>query len=212
MAVASGPGTDLGGMMPQHLAAMKGQALCLKPLLGAGVDPRKPASSGRTALHFCIKSWAMNRHHRSDVSGGSPDPDFSLTFKILIEAGAAACMAQSCKSSGIETPLHLVAFHWGGNKQSESSHSKCIDIAEHLLDADASSLNALARKGGSPLHWAVNGRNFKMVEYLLEKRADPLIQNDAGRSVLELPVLRQWVSESTFGLQACEILKSSIEA
>merc|ERR1711924_457277 len=98
-------------------------------------------------------------------------------FGMLMQAGSAAEPVITRSKDNLETPLHAAAFHWGG-----AEPTLAREIAIKLLEARAA-LEARGPAGGTPLHMAVNGRNWALVSLLLERRADPSIRNDAGRSV-----------------------------
>ena len=170
----------LGGVTALHLAALSGYAGCVTALLQASADPNACAESGFCALQLCVKKWHM-RHQSQRTGRASQDIDFEGVFDALVASGARDILPEY-----METSLHAVAFHWGSVHPSHTKH-----IGHRLVNEAESSLGALGPKGGTPLHFAVNGRNWAMCSLLLELRADPSVRNDGGRAVWDLPLLRE---------------------
>merc|ERR1712131_252526 len=81
-----------------------------------------------------------------------------------------------------------------------------------LLSQPGASLSARASQGGTPLHWAANGRNLPAIQQLLELRADPLQRNTKGRRVLDLPVLARSEWRGPEGERARELLAASMNS
>lgn len=63
------------------------------------------------------------------------------------------------------------------------------DIAEYLIDKGAS-VDFADTSGRSPLHWAADNRNTKMVQLLLKRKANPNAYTLTAQPVLAMPLLR----------------------
>ena len=165
----------LGGLSALHLAALGGYSGCVRALLQAAGDPNTFTEQGASPLQLCVKKWSQNEAGHAPFSNS---PDFQGVWDALLEAGAS-----DQPSSGHDTALHSLAFHW-----SSICPEKTRAVGARLIDA-GSRLDARGSSGGTPLHFAVNGRNWAMCCLLLERRADPSLKNDAGRCVWDLPIL-----------------------
>ena len=174
----------LGGLTALHLAALSGHSDCARSLLRGAADPNALIEHGASALQLCIKKWSQ---HKGGHAQFSKSADFQGVFDALLEAGASDELGP-----GHNTALHSLAMHWAGVCEEETRA-----VGTRLIDA-GSKLNARGSSGGTPLHFAVNGRNWPMCCLLLERRADPSLQNDAGRCIWDLPILEdpgKWPNE-----------------
>ena len=174
----------LGGLTALHLAALSGHSGCVRSLLRGAADPNALIEHGASALQLCVKKWSQ---HKGGHAQFSKSADFQGVFDALLEAGACDELGP-----GNNTALHSVAMHWAGVCEKEARA-----VGTRLIDA-GSKLNARGSSGGTPLHFAVNGRNWPMCCLLLERRADPSLQNDAGRCIWDLPILEdpgKWRNE-----------------
>ena len=180
----------LGGVTAIHLATASGSSGCVGALLRARAVPNPYSQSGLSPLQLCIKRWNMPH----TMAGGAQrfkhstcgKMDFSGVFDALLEAGVRDSDNSLPQGAKMETALHALAFHWGKfcPQQTRNIGIRLIEEAKSLIDAPGPS-------GGTPLHFAVNGRNWAMCELLLDRRADPSLQNDASRCVWELPILKE---------------------
>ena len=178
----------LGGVTALHLAAASGSSGCVGALMRARAVPNPYSQSGLSPLQLCIKKWNMPH----TMTGGAQrfkhsscgKMDFTGVFDELLEAGVRDnSLPQDAK---VETALHALAFHWG-----KVCPQQTRNIAVRLIEEAKSQFDAPGPSGGTPLHFAVNGRNWAVCELLLERRADPSLQNDASRCVWELPILKE---------------------
>eukprot|EP00438_Fugacium_kawagutii_P019627 Skav232800 [mRNA] locus=scaffold614:327706:330255:- [translate_table: standard] len=179
----------LGGLTALHLAAVSGYAGCVAALLRAGADPTACGESGFCPLQLCVKKWNLPQQQR--IGHAARNIDFAGVFDELVGAGARDILPEK-----METSLHAVAFHWGN-----ASPAQTRLIGLRLIQEAQSQIDAPGPKGGTPLHFAVNGRNWAMCSLLLERRADPSLRNDVDRAVWELPVLQE-----TGNWECCSIL------
>ena len=133
----------LGGLTALHLAALSGQCGCVRVLVEAQANPNVVTESGQTPLLLCIKKWHLKKPPEL-----ARKMDFDGTFNALLSAGAHDL------PDG-ETSLHAIALHW-----SSVCPRQTREIALCLLNEAQSQLHARGPKGGTPLHFAVNGRNW----------------------------------------------------
>ncbi|CAE7227209.1 Ank2 [Symbiodinium necroappetens] len=177
-------GKPLGRLRPLHLAAAAGHLDCVEALLQARADANVLTEGDLTALLLCLKKWHLQLDKPKKLDGKrlrNEHKDHAGIFDALLAAGARDIFQDGC-----ETGLHAVAFHWGS-----VDPPVAIEVASRLIDEAQSSIHARARAGGTPLHWAVNGRNWALCSLLLERRADPSIRNDMERAVWDLPILEE---------------------
>ena len=177
-------GKPLGRLRPLHLAAAAGRLDCVEALLQARADANVLTEGDLTALLLCLKKWHLQLDKPKKLDGKrlrNEHKDHAGIFDALLAAGARDIFQDGC-----ETGLHAVAFHWGS-----VDPPVAIEVASRLIDEAQSSIHARARAGGTPLHWAVNGRNWALCSLLLERRADPSIRNDMERAVWDLPILEE---------------------
>lgn len=145
-------GKPLGRLRPLHLAAAAGRLDCVEALLQARADANVLTEGDLTALLLCLKKWHLQLDKPKKLDGKrlrNEHKDHAGIFDALLAAGARDIFQDGC-----ETGLHAVAFHWGS-----VDPPVAIEVASRLIDEAQSSIHARARAGGTPLHWAVNGRN-----------------------------------------------------
>jgi len=186
-----------GGILAHHLAAGAGRFRTLEELLHARADVNQRMTRGHTALHLCVKRWTV-----PNCTYACKSIDYEKVLRVLLNAGADARGI----ADGREGPLHSLAFHWGSTRCDLTRQ-----VASTLLDDAGAELDARGKEGGTPLHWAVNGRNLAAVELLLERRANPMLQNNIGRSVVDLPTLSESEWIGPHGDQARRLLDFSVK-
>ncbi|CAE7835514.1 ANK2 [Symbiodinium sp. CCMP2592] len=177
-------GKPLGGLRALHLAAAAGHRDCVEALLKSRADANASTERDLTALLLCLKQWHLPLGNPKKLGGKrlrNEHKDHAGSFDALLAAGARDILQDGC-----ETGLHAVALHWSSVDPVDARR-----VAFELIDKAQSSIHARARGGGTPLHWAVNGRNWALCSLLLERRADPSIRNDMERAVWELPILEE---------------------
>ncbi len=96
-------------------------------------------------------------------------------------------MFSSKKPAPDGIPVHKLSNQ--DKKFIESMRSWSTDDAEKLLKAGAS-INCQDENGMTPLMHAVNGNNFRMVEFLLNHRANVYLADKNGRTALMYAVCR----------------------
>jgi len=66
-----------------------------------------------------------------------------------------------------------------------------LDTVKKLVAADPAVLNQKDQNQYTPLHWAVQRSNVKIVNFLLEKKADPNLRNNAKQTPLHRAITRR---------------------
>ncbi len=132
-----------------------------KLLLKSGIDLDKPGFRGWTPLH-----WAVGMHRTQLVS-------------LLIEAGANV----NTKDKFFETPL-LGLTRYAYEYPHKFKQIKQIAIALIQKGADINAQDP--RTGMTPLHYLAENGSWPLIKLFLELGADPHIQDNEGRSPLNI--------------------------
>lgn len=98
--------------------------------------------------------------------------------------------ADSCDNDG-STPLHYVAHYGSQSDNSSDSRTSCQDIVHFLVDNNAD-LNAVDRKGRTPLVLAARYHRNRLVELLIKLGSNLEICDEDGYTVLHLAALFGW--------------------
>lgn len=167
-----------------HIAARKNDLTKAKELLAAGAKVNARNDGGMTPMHYAsdLKSDSMlqlliannARVNANSDKGRSPLHSAARlgrtsNIKLLLRSGAKI---NAGDDNGI-TPLHMAAYF---------GHKKAL---KELLKKEAD-VNALDIKGNTPLYYIVN--NIDLAYALLEKGANPNIENKVGESPLHKAV------------------------
>jgi serine/threonine-protein phosphatase 6 regulatory ankyrin repeat subunit A len=185
------------GLRPLHLAAMCGEASCVRELLALGAAIDTADSGGKTALHRAARSGsvavlqvllehASGRDAINAAGGGAlglcavVDEDGRTALhdaaynghieaaQLLTDAGAPLVDVRELDGS---TPLLLAAY---------SGHSGLVTL---LIDAGAD-VSAQDVEGRTPLHDACMNNHLGVVRTLLAHGANVLARNSFGRTPL----------------------------
>ncbi len=138
-------------------AVRSGDPAQIQAALDKGVKLSTRDGAGQTPLHVAAYK-------------GIPE-----IVELLISKGAKT----DAKDNTDGTPLH-----WAAIKGK-------VENCEILISAGAD-VNALDKTGNTPLHWLVAGRGvidvkrFVTASYLLNKKANPNIKNEQGRTPLDI--------------------------
>ena len=152
---------DTEGMTPLHDAAGLPHAALVKLLLGAQANPNAASANGVTPLVMCAAA------ERQMGSGAA------RCCSALLAAGADPAVAV-----GGQTPLVLAlrARSWAA--------AGVLGAAAAAPDGGANNVDSVVLAGRTPLHNAAFIGDAEAVSYLLEKGAQPGLQDDAGRTAL----------------------------
>ncbi len=131
-----------------------------KLLLKSGVDLEKPDSRGWTPLQ-----WAVDRHQSQLVS-------------LLVEAGVNV----NTKDQSFETPLLRLSQQMQGYGYSNKTKQIAIALIQKGADINAQD----PRTGMTPLHYLAENGSWPLIKLFLELGADPHIQDNEGRSPLNI--------------------------
>lgn len=155
---------DRYGFTPLHYAAQRGREDMVRCLLDSGAALEATTHCGYTALH-----WAAERGHES-------------TVRMLIDHGADVYAedtdgrkpAQSAEEMGHwRVARRLYPLHWASQVGDVSSLTSLIDLHPNLLFAR----DGLGR---TALHVAERYDQQEAVQVLIEKGADPKVEDACG--------------------------------
>ena len=152
--------------MPQdtelHKVAKDGDTSGVADLLATGVNINAPGAQGRTALHRAL--------------GGG----FTECATALLDAGADASVIDAMKRSSL---------HWAAlAPEADKAFSVLQLLFEHASSsgAAASQINHQTKSGATPLHCACSSNRVEMARFLLERGADPNLEDDDGKTCAAL--------------------------
>ncbi|KZS20048.1 Lethal (2) 35Be [Daphnia magna] len=176
---------------PLHVAAVQGDADCLKLLLENKADTRAVCDGRMKALHLaafngkvaCIRLLLQASKMEIDTQEADGRTPLHLaalcqsveSVAVLLENGARHDVFDHMK----ETPLHSAAV-------------KCrrsIDVVK-LLISNGANVNAQNQCGQTPLHFAAINENSKLAAFLIKSGTDLSIKNREGNTALELVARR----------------------
>jgi ankyrin repeat protein len=174
-------GRNNSGYTPLAVAASSGGRIdILRRLIAAGAEVNAEMNSGSTALSLAS---ARSSGVAVDIlleAKADPDLDKPLLnavrygrtdiIKKLVEAGAKTDL-QDSDGHGL---LHLAA-----QQGAEETAALLLEKGHGIDQRDR-------QHGYTPLHWAVYYNRMQMVEFLLERGADPHIKNNRGQAALQL--------------------------
>ena len=191
---------DKEGFTALTLAAFGGHLPVVHVLLENGALVEGGQKSGQTPLQMaCIQGHqevvqyliekganiqAVNRFGYTPLDLASHYARLEVTHTLL---------TQGANPNAKHFETGYTSLHWAcqlGN----------FDIARALADMNAD-VNAKNAQGSTPLHCACYGKdaNVALVKYLvLDKGADPTIQNFSGKTCLDLAVSDWEIEESTY--------------
>ncbi|CAB0041184.1 unnamed protein product [Trichogramma brassicae] len=174
------------GRTPLHLALARGHRRLAESLLVKGADPVAADAAGSTPLHYvCDReeddagslellfessvSWRLRRVRidARDESGRTPlhlalAKGCKKPTESLLRRGADPNLADNEGS----TPLHVICRR----KHDDDLAKKFFEINDELNQTVR--VDAVDKKGRTPLQWAVVNFSSKLVEYLLARGAD----------------------------------------
>ena len=167
-------------------ASASGSAPIVNLLLAYGADPNFQDSSGETSLHRAHHSTAQilldhgANIHALDKKGATPlhqacASGESALVDVLLSSGANIAARTNDRS----TALHMVcAVDYRGHRCSR------LEIVRHLLDRDATVINAVDGRGYTALMSIGLDIDRELSTLLLERGANPNVYYDDGRTLL----------------------------
>lgn len=143
---------------PLHLACRNGRDNVVKFLLGCGVDVNLQDEHGQTPLLICCIHGYYN------------------IMQMLVEASNVGHLAE---------PLEVdLPNHQGLTPLNCAAIKGDLDMVKCLVSRGQAKIDQTSPKGCTPLIYAGRGGYEQVVEYLIEKKADALKQDNAGGTVL----------------------------
>lgn len=167
----------LAGETPLMVAARGGYPEAVELLLGKGANPNARGARGQTAL-----MWAVSQEHPEVV-------------KVLLSKGADINLRSDVWSEVMAVPPHgLLEYNKAiphGGETALMFAARAGDLASaKLLVAAGANVNDTDAWGVSAVTLAAHSGFADLMEYLLEKRADPNAAA-AGFSALHIAILRR---------------------
>eukprot|EP01119_Soliformovum_irregulare_P002871 TRINITY_DN1312_c0_g1_i1.p1 TRINITY_DN1312_c0_g1~~TRINITY_DN1312_c0_g1_i1.p1 ORF type:complete len:1707 (+),score=610.26 TRINITY_DN1312_c0_g1_i1:90-5210(+) len=176
--------TDSQGKVPLHWACHYGRAQIAKYLLDHGADPNFQDTNGWNSVHYAAKSPYNNvdvmklllKYPNLDIH--TPNGDHNLPLHYLARTkffSSEVFISYINKRAALdfqnfngETALHNTCF--------EEGHEEAARLLIHYR----ANVNITTARGESPLHWAARMGLRKMVQILLDAKADPFIRGKDG--------------------------------
>ncbi|KAM4809444.1 ankycorbin [Rhinophrynus dorsalis] len=173
---------DSEGKTAFHLAAMKGNADCLRLMLTHGVDVSAQDLQGHSALHLAVKNNHLECVKRLLQAKCPVECTDNAGKSSMHYAAANGCLPavqllyeQKCpihnKDVDGNTPLLIAAQH---------GHT---DVSKYLLDHKAD-INFRDKDGRTPLILACESGNVSMVDMLVRRGADIRLTDALGHDAL----------------------------
>jgi len=190
------PNLPVNGMMPIHKASSLGHSGMIRLLIRKGADANAQDDSGRTALHWAVKSKqpealrALAACHpdfeKPDIKGMTPlhkaiSMDDEYLAELVLKYGANV---DTPTRPGLLTPLMLAI----GLAHRSRSLSLVSRVLENRPGLDRRDIN-----GKTALVHAIDSGNAKIVRKLLKARADITAVDSEG-----IPVLHYVRENGTF--------------
>ncbi len=214
------------GLTPLNHAAAAGHEEIVKLLLAAGADPNatygrghtilgRAASGGRTRCVEMLIEAGADVNHASDLAQwtalhGAARGGDRATVEVLIEAGAAVNVVDNggrtpydvAAANGHTETAELLADHGAEMTIHAAAGLGDLDRVEEMLAADPGLLEDTGGAADTPLEVAVQAGQLNVVEFLLERGADP----DVGRDRHEAPLHTAAKSRKRDALRILKVL------
>jgi len=181
--------------LPLHIAARQGHVEVARALLTAGVDVNAGDQDESTALDVA----AISRQHGmlvflldngADMNHRDNNGAYSLSFAM--SAGAQECvdtlLARGVDAENVRLANGTTLFHL-------AVRSGNTDLSQGFLDS-GTDVNERSGRGQTALHWAAGGTHPEMIDWLLERGADPRVIDNEGESPLMTACWRQRVESA----------------
>jgi len=163
------------GSTPLHVGCWNGFFEGIPLLLRHGAEIHSTNSHGETALHLCAR-----RNFITCL-------EYLLSYSFDVEGNNAVRALLSAQDRWGMTALHT-SIRCGSDAASLFIIQSCKQLAD-LFDEENpldSIINAQDEEGETPLHDAIRAGNREIVQALLSLNPHPLIENDEGRTPIEL--------------------------
>ena len=183
---ASAGGSNTG-WTPLIFAAQLGHTECVEMLLSAGAIVDVSVANSWQAIHWASSDGLSSHadllrlllqhgacHNARTDKNETPlalacKKGFAADVRVLIEAGADACLA--CDIDG-ESIIHAAA----------SGDAEIMDIVWRA----GADLNALTNGNWTPLHRAVHDNKIDIVRWLIAKNVNLFVKTLSGRSAIDI--------------------------
>lgn len=173
------------GFTPLHLAALMGNEKLVKMLLDHKADVNARASQERTPLHLAI-TVASPAVVKTLVDGGADVNAVSSDDRLPPLTAAVKRMSEELVSIILAAKPNLELRDPDGLTALQVAGLYSLGrFEEMLLDAGADPNVVYEKDGQTPLHWAVNHRQKRIVEALLKRNANPSAADSNGRTALD---------------------------
>ena len=169
------------------MASEMGDLVLVEKLLKKGVDPNfRNAASGVTPLGVASERGhleVMRALLDAGASVNNPTNEGVTPIHIACQFGPAAGVELLCRrGADVNTPCPLFANAGPLLFATQLNKPRAIEV----LIAAGARVNGSDRKGWTPLHAAASFGHLKVVQALLEGKADPLVTTKKGESPLDV--------------------------
>lgn len=128
--------------------------------------------------------------------------DFFKPFKHKVEEPPSIAQSQSTAPPELEEKKNSQPYEERDFSLHEALRNEQWDVADQLIKSGRCNLNQQDLGGNTPLHIAVGYGQEKMVELLLQRCAEPNIQNEKFETPLHLAVRAEDIINATLLLEA----------
>lgn len=169
------------------MASEMGDLVLVEKLLKKGVDPNfRNAASGVTPLGVASERGhleVMGALIDAGASVNNPTNEGVTPIHIACQFGPAAGVELLCRrGADVNTPCPLFANAGPLLFATQLNKPRAIEV----LIAAGARVNGSDRKGWTPLHAAASFGHLKVVQALLDGKADPLVATKKGESPLDV--------------------------
>ncbi len=188
---------DMDGNTPLHLSLTSNKVRNYQALIQKGVsftlcnqNGKKPINSSlgqktiRSLLNMALSSENINLLNAALDAGANPNhhsPFFPL-HHVLIH------YKKDLRTSAALALINNKAnYYFARNDGKQAIHLAVIASDNEVLNAitNKDNINAQDKKGYTPLYYAISRNNSTVINFLIEKGANPLICSKKGESIIE---------------------------
>nr|KAG5701743.1 hypothetical protein BaRGS_004345 [Batillaria attramentaria] len=179
--IQSGADVNISGSVgdrPLHLACAKGNLKVTQLLVEGNGDNKADVTvcddEGHNPLHFCCKSGHLVILHYLLDHGGQPHatniygdtPLHLACYNGKLEVAKQLVTLTGTESLNKENVFSEMPLH------SACTYGKNVELVKFLLDQDCVDINCQGKDGHTALHSACYHGHTRVVQFLLENRAD----------------------------------------